>query len=242
MIFNGTDFDLWMRTSATRRLLPPVEADAREVPGRNGSAFASSRLGNLEIEVFARLDLGAYTAAQLAAARRAVGAALFAEAPAPLYLDEDPDVYYMAVLTNTSDLSSLWKNGSCTLEFTAYDPVAYGAQRTATVPSGGSVNIDVGGTYPTRPVFSTTNASRGDDNLWGVKLDDGPHLRTVLPTANTKTVVFDCEARSCAVGAARTPKLPTIDSDWLELAPGQHTVANDAGTGGCTVAWRERWL
>ena len=243
MIFNGVDFSQWMRCNPTRRLMPEMDVTAYDRPGGDGAAYAGSRLKPLEIPVHCRLTLPGWRHEQVAAVRREVAAALSADAPAWLELGDEADVRYLAKVTDAGELSDLWHTGACTVTFTAFDPVAFGRLRSATVPSGGSVDIDVGGTWPTWPTLAATSAVRDSTTgLWGVTLDSGDHLRVVTGTASAVTVAMDCapDARTCLVGGA--VKLPTPDSDWLRLSPGKHTVAMDKGTGAAVLTWYERWL
>jgi hypothetical protein len=118
--------------------------------------------------------------------------------------------------------------------------VAYGAARTVTVPSGGSVEFNVGGTYKTMPRI-TANAARDSSSLvWGLRLDGGDFVHVATGSNAVKSVLIDCAERICTVAGAVA--LPTLDSDWLELEPGTHTLAMDNGTGAATVVFTERWL
>lgn len=158
--------------------------------------------------------------------------------PRKLSLSADDGLWRMAVPNAVSMADAEWGD-RLTVEFRQPDPALYGKSRSVTVPSGGSVTFHVGGTYPTKPTVSGTVTRDGTTHLWGIRLDGGDFVRASVPTSSATAVAIDCDARTCAVGGATT--IPTLDSDWLELKPGTHTLQNDQGTGACTVTWHERW-
>lgn len=241
MIFNGYDFSQWMRANPVRRIAPPVADTVLDAPGLTGSAFIGTKLEPLVITMFCRLDLHRFPAHELPGVRRQIARALTTDGPAKLEIGDEPGVYYMAKVTNATDLSSLWINGSCTVEFTAYDPVAYGEERSVTVPSGGSVTFHVGGTWPAKPRITASAAYRnGSALVWGLRLDDGDFVHVATGSASARSVDLDCGARTCVVNGSVA--LPTLDSDWLELEPGEHTLRMDYGTGSAVVSFVERWL
>ena len=129
------------------------------------------------------------------------------------------------------------------MTFIAIEPAAYGETRTATVPSGGSVTITVNGTYPTRPTFYASAAVRdSSSSVWGIRHGGGNYIHIPTGSGASRRVDIDCAKRVATITASRTVVLPTLDSDWIELNPGQNTLSNDKGTGACTGTWVERWL
>lgn len=124
--------------------------------------------------------------------------------------------------------------------FLVTDPVAYGDSESATIPSGGSVTITVDGSYPTRPVISAASAKRGTGNVWKIVLDSGDYVQVPISTSSSVAVEIDCAERTAKV--ANAASMITLDSDWLVLEPGQHTLSMAVGTGAATIEWTERWL
>lgn len=159
--------------------------------------------------------------------------------PARLEFASDNGLYYMAVPDGEVPIQDHVRAGKVVVGFRADSPILYGAERSVTVPSGGSARIMVGGTYPTEPTI--TGSLTGDstaDHVWGLRVDEGSYLHVSLGNGQ-REVVADCER--CVVTVDGTVTLPTLDSDWLRLDIGPHTLANDVGSGACTVTWRERW-
>ena len=160
--------------------------------------------------------------------------------PKKLVIPDTPDWYYLAIPDGGVELTRGIGGEIGQLNFTIVEPAAYGEEKTATVPSGGSVSITVGGTFPTRPTIAASAVRNSSSLVWGVRLDEGDYIHIPTGSASAQTVAVDCDARTSTVQGSVV--LPTLDSDWLELAPGTHTLRMDNGTGAATVKWRERWL
>lgn len=126
-----------------------------------------------------------------------------------------------------------------TLELLQVDPYLYGAQRTLTMT--GATTIAVGGDCPTMPIVSCPEAiRRTNDDLWGLSLDGGAtEMYVKVGTPLATSVSIDCEAKAVTVGTDHS--MITLESDWLVLTPGTHTVAFGAGSGTTTITWREMW-
>ena len=155
-----------------------------------------------------------------------------------------PGTYYMAHFTgyDEGDREGGTGIGGFTLTFVASDPHRYSdSERTANIPSAGSVTFTVGGTVPCLPKVQSSVAIRDSTSkLWGVKLDNAVHLRVSPSTTSRKAVSIDCASRAVTIDNATS--MITLDSNWFEMPPGEHTVAMDEGTGAATITWRERWL
>ena len=159
--------------------------------------------------------------------------------PARLEFASDCGLYYMAVPDGEVPIQDHVRAGKVVVSFRADSPMLYGAERSVTVPSGGSAQIMVGGTYPTEPtVVGSLTGDSTAGNVWGLRVDGGSYFHVQLGSGQ-REVVADCER--CVVTVDGTVTLPTLDSDWLRLDVGPHTLTNDVGSGACTVTWRERW-
>lgn len=236
LIYDGHDFGtLFIYGDPTFSILnsQPVLED---VTGRNGQAFQGMTYGSSEVS----FTIGI---ADDAAARRAafsqLGQWLMVDEPKPLYLPDTPDRYYLAVPNGPVEIERCIGADKVTVAFLLVDPVAYGELKTATVPSGGSVSITVGGTAPTRPTLNASAVRDSSSLVWGVRLDSADYIHVATGNAAARIVSIDCHERVLKVSGS--VKLPTLDSDWLEFSPGSHTLTMDNGTGAATVTWRERW-
>ena len=233
MIYDGVDLTKWLKTAYTRSLLPPLETVTADVPGRSGSVFMRQQVKHSSIEVRARLILSPqrYTYAD----RQELAAALLKDSPRPLYLDDEPGIHRMAILTGETELSSLWYTGSTTLEFLLPDPIGRGA--TMRLPIQGANNeIEVGGNYPTRPRFEVTPASQSYLRI--TNADTGELVQVNRSFTGSESVVIDMESRLVTVNGIKAPVVTT--SEYFELAPGKARVSLSSGSG--LVTFSERWL
>ena len=169
-----------------------------------------------------------------------LGMWLDVDEPKKLVLPDTPDRYYMAIPNGSIDLTRYIEAETASVTFDIVDPIAYGREVTVTVPSGGSVTFNVGGTYKTRPRISATATRNSSSLVYGLKLDNANYIHVATGSASARTVSIDCEKRTCIVNSSVS--MITLDSNWLEFAPGGHTLAMDNGTGDATVTYFERWL
>ena len=239
-IYNGVDLTEFLDVAGfDMPAMAEVTPAVREVSGRDGTAYLGSTLQPLTIVVKARLATDSIEPAEIQRRWAMVAAMMRTDEPAELSIA--PGIYRKAVLQGQTALEFKTYSANADLSFYCPDPVAYGKLREVSVPSGGSATFMVDGTYPATPVISAPAAVRDATSLgWRVRLDGGDYLRVDTGTGSACAVVLDCGERTCRVGAVNA--LPTLDSDWLSLTPGEHTIANDLGSGACTVSYRERWL
>ena len=181
------------------------------------------------------------TASQRRTMARDLAAILLSKQPVTLSFSGDGGKYYRGVVSDELEMREFVRCGLLPVSFLCDSAAMYGTTRTVTVPSGGTASVTVGGTYPTRPSVVCESAVRNSSSLvWGLKLDDQKFVHVMTGSSSSRRVEFDCEARVCKVSNSLT--LPTLDSDWLELTPGSHTLKNDQGSGSCVVTFTERHL
>lgn len=237
--FNGHVLTQNYYVSDLRTSLLPRNIETLDVPGRNGSLFAGVTHAQRTITLRLTAVSKSITARQAAA--RALAAILAVDEPKPLQISIDDGLYYMAI-PQSSDDATRWANATqFEVTFECPDPVAYGQERTVTVPSGGSVTFTVGGTYPTMPTISAS-AAKNNSGIggWRVRLEDGSYIFATIPSGVTSApVIADCEARTLKVNGNTALLVPA--ADWLVLEPGEHTLTM-TGTGAATVTFNERWL
>ena len=238
-VFDGVDFgEVLEVASIDIGALPETTPDMRYAPGRDGAELAGNVLAPLEIKIKARLVTDATDERDIQRKWSEAAALLRTGEPRPLSLSEGR--YWLAALTGKSPLEFKTYSATAELTFVCPDPVAYGAEREVTVPSGGSATFVVGGTYPAKPTIAAQAVRDASSLVWGLRLDEGDYVHVATGNAAARPVAIDCDRRTCLVNG--DVALPTLYSDWLELAPGKHTLRNDEGTGAATVAFRERWL
>lgn len=214
-----------------------AKPDLREVSGRNGAAFVGLTYGTSTVS-FVIAAQG--SASERRAAFSTLGKWLDVDEPKRLVLPDTPDRYYLAVPSGPLELSRALGTETATVTFELTDPVAYGTYKTESLESGGSKSITVGGTARTFLRVVANSAVRNSSSLvWGVKVDDADFVHVATGSSSSRKVEIDSQNRTCKVANALA--LPTLDSTWLELAPGSHTVVMDNGTGAAVLYWYERW-
>lgn len=223
-----------------REIIVPTP-ETLEVPGRDGVAFRAQRMGASTVKA-TLYQLGG-TEAERRTAAHTLAQWLNVRTPKRLKFDDDGNLYYMAVPSGPVSYHRHVNASEITLSFMLTEPAAYGTQKTANVSSGGSTTINVGGNYPTSLTVYAASATRNSSSLvWGIRVDDGDFIHVPTGTSSAVRLDIDSGARIATKTASRTVVMPTLDSDWIVLEPGTHTVANDQGTGACTLTWIERWL
>lgn len=233
MMYNGRDLSHWLDANPTRPILPPVEVEADEVPGADGTRFRSVKLGELSIPVAVRLKASAKD--DVAELRHMLAAILWSDVPAPLVLGDDPTRYHMAVLDGSSELDRLWITGRTELVFRACDPIAYGETKSANIGASGTVHV--GGTHPTAPVV--TAVPNAGESYRFTLMDTGDYVQIEAPFDGTQPLVIDCAAQHCTINGVSADRYVALASDYFVLQPGLNRLST---TGTAVIEWTERWL
>lgn len=234
MIYNGFDFSPWFTTKLmTRSLLPGYAVETQDVPYRPGERFMRAKLKPLTITVSAKWK--ARPSDDMAALRRTMAARLLCLKEAPLHLDDERHLglHYMAVLTSPGELDNLWHTGSAELEFTAYDPIAYGATRIGAV--GYNTTLMVGGSCETKPVIRCKPGG-SVSYLKLTNMDTGEFVQVTASLSSSIEVVFDMENEQTTVNG--TNHSVDYDSDYFALQPGANSLRLSSGSG--TIEYTER--
>ena len=235
LAYNGHDFS----EHVTVELLEPaghaLSPRTLAVPGRPGAALLGCELPPRVLRMRLFLDAGVtLTAEERSEIRHELYGWLVAPAGAELSLSDEPDLTWRdAVVTGVSDWDSLFEDGSCEVEFTCLDPVAYGDGKSSTAST-----LTVGGTWTTWPV-ATLTALAGSS----VKVTDelGRYVLLERELSAGDEVVMDFAAEAVAVDGTDASADVAVESTFFSLAPGTHTLTF-AGCSAHTVAWAERWL
>lgn len=239
VIFDGIRISDYFDVIDVTRPNPATTSATTEVSGMDGLVLTGSTLGTATITV--AILLRETTVSARRARMREAWRLLHTRDERPLEFSEDEGLYYMAKLDGDMPFKEYVRSGRLDVNFTAFDPAMYGRRMSVTVPSGGSVSFVVDGNYPTYPrITGSVNGANQTGNLWGIRLDDGDNMRVPMGGTSAKQIDIDCATRACKVAGLIT--LPTMQSDWLRLDVGTHTLRNDVGSGACVVTWDERWL
>ena len=237
LIFDGHSFDELFYYGNPELVILSANAKYAQSENKNGAIFIGKTWANSQVSV-AIAVIG--TADERRNAFSTLGMWLDVDEPKKLVLPDTPDRYYMAVPNGSLDITRYCDSETASVTFDIVDPIAYGREVTVTVPSGGSVTFNVGGTYKTKPRIESSAVRNSTALVWSLKLDNADHIHVATGSADPTTVKIDCDERTCKV--ANQVSMITLDSDWLEFEPGSHTLAMDYGTGAATVTYSERWL
>lgn len=236
IVYCGADFSQWCLAEVVEPCGHAVEPRSVVVPGRAGAVLLGGEVPPKVLRVRLYWDAGVgLDAAGRAAVRHRVYAALLNASGGELVVPGDSVVTYRdAVCTGCGDWSRLFADGSAEVEFTCFDPVAYGA--LAVWPGSA---FRVGGTWPTWPVV-TMVAAAGD----GVKVADSASGKFVLVEKDFgggESVVLDFAKETCLVDGVDASSYVALGSDFFPLKPGDVTLAF-TGCSSHTVTFYERWV
>ena len=206
------------------------------VPGRAGAVLLGGEVPPKVLTVRLYWDsLLGLDAAARARARHEVCAALLAAGGGELVVPGDPELTYRdAVCTACGAWSSLFADGSAEVEFTCYDPIGYGSQRSTE-----SAAFTVGGTWPTWPVVSVVAAAGSSVEI--ADGDSGAYVLVERAFVGGEEVVVDFQAETCAVDGSDACAAVSVASEFFSLAPGARELVF-TGCGSHSVSWHERWV
>ncbi len=205
--FDGVELTSMFVVSDLRRPLAPRNVALVDVPGRDGALFANATQATFEVSM--TLTVRSRDLRERSAAVRALAALLTVPEPRPLAIGDDGGLYYMAIPSSDQDGERFVNAERFEVKFTCPDPWLYGEARTATIPSGGSVEVEVGGTAPTWPTI-TAAATGGTQDSWIVALTAArPSTRPSPAARSTRSPRTARPARSWSTGRPRCYRPPT---------------------------------
>lgn len=222
------------------RPLPSSRVDTEDVPGRHGVAYRTRTMGPRSVTF--RLWSHSTDHRRLVEDATTLAAWLWGAEAGLVELSIDDEAGRVRHVAPDGELpfDEYVERGNMLVTLIQPDPVCdIGDPKNATVPSGGSVTILVGGTHPPRLSISAPSAVRDTSSLvWGLRFDGDDVLRVLTGSDEARAVGIDCGARSVTLAGA--VHLVTLESDWPELWPGTHVIEMDEGTGAAAITWQER--
>lgn len=238
MIYDGFDFSdlLKVETPIGRSILPPIEASGDSFSGMPGQSLSAVGMDALELTVPVRIIAPFKGDAEQKMGfehlRRVIAGHLWKSSPRPLVLDDAPDVYYMAVLSGTTELERFRYTGGANLVFLCTDPVAYGKRHVKSGAPNEELSVRVGGTWTAFPNFEFDVEGYGMPSV----TFDGAAFNMYGHSNGGPVTVNSAERYAEQDGEAVTVD---ILSDYPQWEPGVHTVVSSTPF---TVEWNDRWL
>lgn len=162
---------------------------------------------------------------------------LMVSEPTKLMFSDEGGRYRLVVPTGLPSMEEWVTYKTISVEFYCPHPALYGDTKEQSITTS-STTIKVEGTYPASVKINCDSATPNSSNLWGVQFDNKEKM--IVPLEQSGPVVIDGQART--VSANSQTSMITLTSDWVELAPGSHTVRITNGSGNATLEWTERWL
>lgn len=235
IVYNGHDFSPYVTAELVEPAGHALSPRTLAVPGRPGAVLLGCELPPRALRVRLFLDAGVSLGAdERSEIRHELYGWLCAPDGAELELPGEPGLTWRdAVVTDASGWDSLFEDGSCVIELTCFDPVAYGEEKSSAASA-----LTVGGTWATWPV-ATLTALAGTS----VKVADGSG-RYVLVERDFSAgdeVVVDFAAEAVTVEGEDASADVAVESTFFSLDPGSHTLTF-SGCSAHTVSWTERWL
>ena len=232
----GVDFAAWCSAEVVEGCGHAVEPRTVVVPGRAGAVLLGGEVPPKVLRVRLYWDsLLGLDAAARAKARHEVYAALLAVGGGELVVPGDPEMTYRdAVCTGCGAWTSLFADGAAEVEFTCYDPIGYGAQRSTE-----TAVFAVGGTWPTWPVVTVVAAAGSLVEV--ADGDSGAYVLVERAFVGGEKVVVDFQKETCSVDGADASAVVSIASEFFSLAPGARELVF-SGCSSHSVSWFERWV
>lgn len=230
--FGGHDLTDLLWVNPTRRLGLRMNNVTVKVPGSAGERHVRTELEPLTIPLHVRLRCSDGDHEAVARFRRTITTILVTDEPKPLVLPDEPTVYYMAMLSDPGELTTLWHTGAADIEFTAFDPIAYGQERDDDLKAGTTMVFAEGTweTWPTLVLVSEGGQVSVSDAL-------GHKLTVEQAPGAGSAVVVDMHGRTTTVDGQAAPLV--LGSKYFALQPGRNDLTVTGAHG--TISWQERW-
>lgn len=233
IIYNGSELTRHFKVNYEWDALPPFSVDTEDVG--DGGIFTGMRLKARRVPVMLKLDVSSM--AEVQPAIDWLASVLYVREPVDVVFPHAPDRTYKGMWSGSSTLDRLRQTGKLTGEIVMPNPVGYGEEKTVSV--SGTKEVEVGGTYLASYTVSASSAKRDSNGVWGLVMDNRASLLFALPTTASTAVQTGWPGRASKVAGATA--IPTVQSDWLMLSPGTHSLSL-VGTGAATLKYREGWL
>ena len=227
--------------SNIKRPFPQSRVTCEDVPGMRGTRVKERTMGTRSVTLTLSSTSPSRDHGRMLDDMSMLTTWLFESDELNLSISDEGGRVRKVVLDGDIDFDEYEETGSVTIKLLQPDPLCIiGKPQTTKVPSGGSAKFNIAHAFPIISISASSAVRDGTTELWGVRFDDGDYLHVELPTSNQSSVAIDCERRSVLVNGAVS--MVTIGSDWPILAPGEHVVEMDKGSGAAELTWQERCI
>lgn len=222
-------------TDVRRPVIGVRNVNALEINGRHGQLFQNAYFGTkvIEVDFYIKYDYSPNLndASVFQKVVKSLAYYLTSNtAPAKLIFSDDPNNYYLALVTDIT-IEQLLKLGQGTITFECYSPFMYSLAEYTANESNGLITIDNDGTASTYPIFETTLSTNatyltlvGKNGVVQVGNPDGILLGT-SPTNPTLTYSNTCiDTTQWYKGAQNLLWNDRLVSDNVSLIAGRYSL------------------
>ena len=235
IVYCGHDFSPYVQAEVLEPVGRAVSARTAAVPGRPGLVLFDGDVEPLTLRVRLLWDGGlGLGPVGRSSARHVLYSWLLCPTGGELELPDWPYRRYRDVLcTDAGDWSTLFEDGSAVVEFTCFDPIAYGAWCVWPRES-----FRVMGTWPTLPSFELV--ADGSGPVCVSNATSGGFVRIASDFAAGTVVAVDCATETVSVDGEDATADVELGSNFFALEPGDCALAYE-GCSSYTVRFWERW-
>ena len=227
--------------SGLKRTFPESRLTHDDIPGMRGTYVKERTMGTRSVTITLSSISPSRDHGRMLEDISALATWLFESDMLDLSISDEDGRLRKVVLDGGLDYNEYEERGSVTIKLLQPDPLCIvGSPQTVQVPSGGSAAFSILHSYPIVSISAESVVRDSTTELWGVRFDGGACLYVRLLTSGQSRVSIDCENRSVFVNGAVS--MVTLGSDWPDLAPGEHVVEMDRGSGVAKLTWRERCI
>ena len=235
MIFNNIDFtEYFIVENISRSVLPPISTRTAKISGKVGNRFIKNELGSLNIDVSIRVI--AKDRKDLQEKTRDLATKLHTDELKKLYLDDEPERYYLAILTGNTDVKKIGMTGATILSFYCPDPLCYDETKIENITSSDILNS---GTYETTGTI-TVEITEATDHIEATLVETGEYVRVDHDFIVGDTVTIDLENEMVYKNGFSIMQACHLESDFFDIPTGEFLIS--VNTGDATLEFAERWL
>lgn len=240
MHFNKIDINKYAKILKIERdILPPIENQAIEIPGKHGEMFVKNRFGKREINI--TIELKGANRRNVYQRARELLTLLYTEVPAELWFDDEPDYRYYGILSGDTDMSLIYHYGILKLKFICHDPFIYMHGKTIQYSHNSGleqIKLYNSSDFIADTIFDFSALDFGGSNLSVRNLTNGTGINT---SANINTMHMDSKRNLTIINGAIANDKLTFSSSYITLAPGWNTINFNFRTKG-SIKYIERRL
>ena len=211
--------------------LPSVQHDTVRIPCRPGNILTAHNHGERKIRATFELN-GKNAMRNATLAAQLIKWAASSE-PAQLILDETPDRYFLAQLTDATAPDYAAQYPTITLTFTCDNPYSFALEWSAEQVGREFWYL---GTVAVWPVIVLQPQSKVENPSWSA---NGRMIElsglTIVPGDD---LIIDNANRKITINGQNAMPYLTLDSDWLYMHPGITKIEGSCGK----VVWRDVYL